>query len=554
MNLKSVELNNFRLFKGNQILDLKENDLNVVVGANASGKSSIVEAIRWCLYGISGSSILNFKTAEENDTKTISVKCHFEDESDEFIINRSMVFNEDNQPIGGDDFVIMINNEIIANPYYFIEEKFPRHLYDMANNSLDKNIGLLPEIISKRSGIEDLYKIRNHLRLIEKNYINNLSKLNPNVSESIESVEEKLFDVEDRIRNAEVAIHKTQEKLKQYDKTIYELPDMRELINMRDMLIEKSNTLSREINDCEEELELILIKELPSYIVFSKGIDSFDIKKIENSLFENDSQNNDLIKDYSTLKNSLLHLEGIDKIKELSKKLNFLRGDHAEIDLQLNEVESKLELSIPIEDTYREIKSLEKNLQDLNHERVYLMNFKSTLKNDLKKLSVERMNNLVVDDFDSKIEFIHEVIDSINVLVNGIEKESLSKLTNSINEHFLANSIVKYDEILIDEKFNISLSELGFKIMPNDLSGAELELLNLSLILAIHEYCENKFLLILDSPLMRLDLKGRESVINMLKNDESQKLLLLNDSEAVNISKDYELQVNDSMEVVINGQ
>ena len=119
MNLKSVELNNFRLFKGNHKLDLKENDLNVIVGANASGKSSIAEAIRWCLYGISGSSILNFKAAEEDDIKNISVKCYFEDESDDVIANRSMLFNKDNNAIEGDDFVVMINNEIISNPYSF---------------------------------------------------------------------------------------------------------------------------------------------------------------------------------------------------------------------------------------------------------------------------------------------------------------------------------------------------------------------------------------------------------------------------------------------------
>lgn len=51
MILKSIELNNFRLFYGNHKLQFKENDFNVIVGNNATGKSSIIEAIKWCIYG-----------------------------------------------------------------------------------------------------------------------------------------------------------------------------------------------------------------------------------------------------------------------------------------------------------------------------------------------------------------------------------------------------------------------------------------------------------------------------------------------------------------------
>ena len=553
MNLKSVELNNFRLFKGNHKLDLKENDLNVIVGANASGKSSIAEAIRWCLYGISGSSILNFKAAEEDDIKNISVKCYFEDESDDVIVNRSMLFNKDNNAIEGDDFVVMINNEIISNPYSFIEEKFPRFLYDLTNNSLDENIKLLPEIISKRNGVEKLYKINHHLRGLENNYLKQLSKLNPNVLESINMVEKKLLDIENRIEEIEYTIDKTEKRLKFCHQKIRDIPNVNPLIERRDMLLYEKKFLSKNIDDCEKELELILIKELPSYIVFSKGISSLDFEKIESVLSENASQNNELITNYHHLKNSLLNLDDIGMVKSLSERLNMLKSNYVEYEFQLKNIESELTLSIPNNGVYGKMESLKEDLNKLHVERDNLLRLKAKLKNDLKMLSVERMDNLRLEDFNIKIEFIHEVMDSIKELINEINKESIIELTDSINDK-LANSISKYDEIMIDENYNVLLSKSGFKINPWDLSAAEIELLNLSLILAVREFDENKFLLIFDTPLMRLDVKGRELLINMLKNDKSQKLLLLNDSEAVNISKDYELQIIDSMEVVINGQ
>ena len=77
---------------------------------------------------------------------------------------------------------------------------------------------------------------------------------------------------------------------------------------------------------------LILIKELPSYIVFSKGIDSFDIKKIENSLFENDSQNNDLIKDNVDEVNDILEPETVEnEIQEVSNNVEEIYTDYRKV-------------------------------------------------------------------------------------------------------------------------------------------------------------------------------------------------------------------------------
>jgi DNA sulfur modification protein DndD len=54
MHLKKIILENFRQFYGRQDIDLDiSNDENIVVihGENGAGKTTILEAFSWCLYG-----------------------------------------------------------------------------------------------------------------------------------------------------------------------------------------------------------------------------------------------------------------------------------------------------------------------------------------------------------------------------------------------------------------------------------------------------------------------------------------------------------------------
>lgn len=54
MKFSRIILNNFRQYKGENIIDLnssKSKPINIIVGENGSGKSNFFRAINWCLYG-----------------------------------------------------------------------------------------------------------------------------------------------------------------------------------------------------------------------------------------------------------------------------------------------------------------------------------------------------------------------------------------------------------------------------------------------------------------------------------------------------------------------
>lgn len=55
MLIKSITLNNFRQFKGKQILEFStdtDKNVTVLLGDNTFGKTTILQAFNWCLYGL----------------------------------------------------------------------------------------------------------------------------------------------------------------------------------------------------------------------------------------------------------------------------------------------------------------------------------------------------------------------------------------------------------------------------------------------------------------------------------------------------------------------
>ena len=75
MLIKSITLNNFRQFKGKQTLEFStdtEKNVTVLLGDNTFGKTTILQAFNWCLYGVADfpkdsnpDFLLNMEAAEE---------------------------------------------------------------------------------------------------------------------------------------------------------------------------------------------------------------------------------------------------------------------------------------------------------------------------------------------------------------------------------------------------------------------------------------------------------------------------------------------------------
>ncbi|MCK5559156.1 MAG: SMC family ATPase, partial [Thermoplasmata archaeon] len=93
MKLKSLDLTNYRRFKKVD-LEFPEGVIGII-GLNGVGKSTIIEAIAWALYGnesrIVRTSKEDLKRYGAAPAEECAVKLEFELDGDKYIINRKMV-------------------------------------------------------------------------------------------------------------------------------------------------------------------------------------------------------------------------------------------------------------------------------------------------------------------------------------------------------------------------------------------------------------------------------------------------------------------------------
>jgi DNA sulfur modification protein DndD len=106
MKLSRIELHNFRSFSGSHVIDLSPDEkkvITVIIGKNNSGKTSLLEAVKWCLYGkgpdkknrgtyINESMLRAAKKGKNNDFE-VRVIIDFTHNTDHYRVQRSQVIS-----------------------------------------------------------------------------------------------------------------------------------------------------------------------------------------------------------------------------------------------------------------------------------------------------------------------------------------------------------------------------------------------------------------------------------------------------------------------------
>ena len=104
MIIKQIKLTNFRQFKGEHVIQFstdKDKNVSVVLGSNTSGKTTIVSAFTWCLYGINNLKSPNYllnnilaNNLTPNGIQEVSVEVTIEHDNKEYIILRTQKFSK----------------------------------------------------------------------------------------------------------------------------------------------------------------------------------------------------------------------------------------------------------------------------------------------------------------------------------------------------------------------------------------------------------------------------------------------------------------------------
>ena len=204
MRIKSVEIENFRGFQGSHDINFsyEDNSVNLVIAENEIGKTSLLNAILWSLYGKltessqEQESIINkdyFRICKKETRPQASVKLSLvspenynEFDPDVFQITRTIRYG---QPSSGNIFVHLVdgitgNQKQISDPKEFINGFCPEAIANYfffdgeGINKITNNESLLRESIRNIQGLDAAEKALSDLNIFQEKRIKEIKKLN----------------------------------------------------------------------------------------------------------------------------------------------------------------------------------------------------------------------------------------------------------------------------------------------------------------------------------------------------------------------------------------
>lgn len=311
MILNKVRIQNYRQFRDVEI-DFAHNDdknITMILGGNGTGKTNLLNAISWCLYGReihdfgdSSSGFCNKKCenlALIGDEISVRVELEFSDGEDIFIFNRVLGFFKKSDGLIRNHFLdkfemkIKEGNDIISNnPYYTIESKIPKDIEDYflfdetrLNEYFDPfRLKSLKDAIFSLTQINLVENVNSNIQKVKANYINQQKNISP-----------KLGRVNEKINDLENAIRISKEKLEQANNDIYEINDEiekidGELINRQSVNVKRDvvrnkeldrniNKINKQLPHLENKLEELILLKYPYIISYNSILKFIDLSE-----------------------------------------------------------------------------------------------------------------------------------------------------------------------------------------------------------------------------------------------------------------------------------
>lgn len=338
MRIKKIRLKNYRQHKDLQITFDKKNecDLYVFIGLNGIGKTNLLNAINWCLYGdephlsnesqqhpILNSGVLSLK---DNETHDVAVELSVETEDHKpltFFRERKYKISNDNTGridqdseifevsipdkksntkfLQGDDANNIVNRFVpknIREYFLFDGERLDNYFKDVTGKKIQN-------AISGISQIDLLISLENRLKNISSHYRKEIGKNNPDldtIRKELEEKKEALENLNVEYDEAKRQKNEAKSRLDELEKILKGIPDISELETQRNRCINSKK-------DIEQLIER-KIREREKHI-----FESF----IKISLYDAIKNTREIIKTKTT-KGEIPVVEDKDLVKDIAEK------------------------------------------------------------------------------------------------------------------------------------------------------------------------------------------------------------------------------------------
>lgn len=463
MLIKSIELNNFRQFKGKQKLTFScnpEKNVTVLLGDNTFGKTTILQAFNWCLYGKAvfpkednPDFLLNYEVAYENTgmqkTSNVYVEILLVHKDCEYTIRRTQEYlNSSNNNWKGlpAEIEITWKDNGIAKTVKPGEERktinsiLPESLseYFFFDTERVSDIGTkkdLPEAVKGLLGLAPVKNARDHLgkstlksTVIGKWY----NSLDENGDEraktakiTIEENSEKKANLENERKNSKDEIERLKEQKAKIDQIIRENQDTAELQQKKDSCERKLEEYKEELNNLNllfkeyfsdniiNYFSIPLIEKAEEFLKDAK-VDDKGIRDMTATAIMDIIARGRCICGSEIIKGSDSK-DGNEAYKHIMQELKYLPPEH--IGTTIKNYKNLLETDK--EKTKLFFKCLEQQYKEIIRIRGNISECEDTIKEIEDNIS----DKFVIEDYEQQVEDIKKLIKNMDYKISETDKK-----------------------------------------------------------------------------------------------------------------------------------
>lgn len=253
MILDKVNIKNYRQYKDVEIDFSKEPTKNftIIQGNNGTGKTTLLNALSWCLYGSeihdygddAAMSICNNKTsniAENGEDIKVSVRIQFIDADDEEIIfHRVKGFRKNNNKLTSNPklnkFEVITQDgfdyNIKEDDYYTIERKIPKDIEDyfffdgarLSEYFQNTHNNQIKNAVYNLYQLNLLENVNDNLDKVKNGYIKKQKEISPKigkVNEDINLLEKDLNDTKKKLEESEIKKREIEKEIESIDEKL----------------------------------------------------------------------------------------------------------------------------------------------------------------------------------------------------------------------------------------------------------------------------------------------------------------------------------------------
>ena len=506
MKLKKISWKNFKSYSNAMTEIVFDNDpsLNLIVGTNGTGKSSIADCIIYALYGkIDGT---NSSDIPNSINKSFYVKIEVDCNGHEVIIERGLAPNL---------FVVKIDGNIVDtagknNVQTMLEENYYKIPYSVFKNMLVLSINDFKSLVDlnpsdKRNIIDKIFGfteynlmakiIKDDIKVLDTSLSSNEGSLKT-ANINIENYEHQLME----LKNNEVS----QEEIDELTEKINEVKSLKatneENIKKLDSIrktLDKQSTeknmdirdLKRKIEDNKKKIKLIDSKKCPTC---GSSLDTDEFHK----------ERERLIQENESCEKAITELTSV--ITDLSNKM---RAVDAKKNVFVDAI-NKSGLADLISDLKYKVSLKKNNSQPL-------LNLKESLNKQIVQLNEEK-------EILSKKKMLYDCV--MQILGEGGIKEYIANkyipTINQIISEMMDFMGINYN-VVFDRTFKATITSNGYNVTYNSLSTGEKKRIDFATVVSFIKLLKLQLgemnLLFLDEMLASIDINGVSDMMTILK-------------------------------------